>query len=865
MKFKSDSYVAVKSSDNAHWYMTAGWQGQVTSATLYNTKTLTNADKLYIPGGKQVTFTLTDNGDDTYVLSYEAVCTHESHNQDGLCIVCEETVLHSYQANVCTICGYEKPLLDYYLFGYINGADYADKADGENLGVYKFEDGTLVAYFTADSYVAVKTSDNQNRYMTDGYQEGKTTVTLIHADSILSEDKLFVPGNMKITFTLVDNGDDTYQLSYEAVVCPHDSHDATGICDLCAQTVSHRYVEGVCACGVVCAHSYQNGICTICTLACAHSWSDGVCGICESRCVHSWTEGACQTCGSVCARNWIEGECCICSIGCTHEWSEGKCGICGVACTHTYRNNICTNCGFVKPATDYYLFGHINGEDYAWGENAGELGEYKFVDGILVVTFQQDSSIGLKAGNNSGWYMTDGEQGSSTTVVLYNTAAISSGTLLTVPGGKEITFTLVDNGDDTLTLHYVAVDCPHESHSTDGICIKCGSAVAHSYESVTIVPTCTDGGYTTHTCTCGASYTDAETAATGHSWVDGRCGNCGETCQHSYEDGVCAACGMAEPKPALNLSYPSLSFEDPIQYNVYFTLENLELSDVTQMGLITFPERMEDGTIADAWEIFTGYSVNNGVYMAHTAGIPAKNLGDVVYMNAYAEVADGTYIYSQIAGYNAVTYANTILSGEDESAKALVVAMLNYGAAAQEYFGYNTDNLMNAELTTEQLALVESYDETMIDDAAQADSTKVGIFVHNGGYSSMYSTVSFEGAFAINYYLSTRYTPDSAPVFYYWDAATYNSVEELTSDNATGILDMVQDGEKWFAAVSGIAAKEIDQTYYTAAIYTAGETIYTSPVISYSLGSYCESIAGNGTTFGAATAVYGYYAKAYFA
>ena len=52
--------------------------------------------------------------------------------------------------------------------------------------------------------------------------------------------------------------------------------------------------------------------------------------------------------------------------------------------------------------------------------------------------------------------------------------------------------------------------------------------VGHSYETVVTNPTCTEGGYTTHTCAiCGDSYTDSETEAAGHSYVDGTCTVCG--------------------------------------------------------------------------------------------------------------------------------------------------------------------------------------------------------------------------------------------------------------------------------------------------------------------------------------------------
>ena len=321
---------------------------------------------------------------------------------------------------------------------------------------------------------------------------------------------------------------------------------------------------------------------------------------------------------------------------------------------------------------------------------------------------------------------------------------------------------------------------------------------------------------------------------------------------------------QAVAAPTLSLNYPTVSFEDEIFYNVYFDVD--DMSSVTEMGLITFDSKLESGTIDDALTMISGYDVVNGVYTARTNGIPAKNMGDAVYFKAYAKLTDGTYVYSDIAGYNAIAYANTVLSSDaSDSAKALVVAMLNYGAAAQVQFGYNTDSLMNAGLTAEQLALVDAYSESMVDDVVAADSSKVGLFVHNGGYADLYPTVSFEGAFSINYYFETAYTPDAAPTFYYWDAATYASADELTAENATGTVTMVADGDCWVGTVDGIAAKQLDQTYYIAGVYTVGDTTYYSPVVSYSLGSYCETLAAQGNAFGAATAVYGYYAEAYFA
>ena len=59
----------------------------------------------------------------------------------------------------------------------------------------------------------------------------------------------------------------------------------------------------------------------------------------------------------------------------------------------------------------------------------------------------------------------------------------------------------------------------------------------HSYRAVVTDPTCTTGGYTTHTCAvCGDSYVTDHTEPLGHSWVGTRCSRCGITRQTPFDD-----------------------------------------------------------------------------------------------------------------------------------------------------------------------------------------------------------------------------------------------------------------------------------------------------------------------------------------
>ena len=435
-------------------------------------------------------------------------------------------------------------------------------------------------------------------------------------------------------------------------------------------------------------------------------------------------------------------------------------------------------------------------------------------------------------------------------------------------------------------------------------CSKCGMTekatiekTSHNYGSysTTLEPTCTTAGSKQKVCTdCGKIYTE-EIAATGHSYSEkvttaascGKegvktftCANCGDTytesipaLEHNYVDGTCQSCGEQEKvevlQPSFEFTGASLLFEDEIFYNFYFMPSNT--ADVVEYGVITFTTKLADGTHADAVDVIPGAVDNgDGTYTVRTNGIPAKEMGDWLYFRVYAKLSDDSYAYATTYGYRATAYANTVLSGNsDAKTKALMVAMLNYGAAAQTYFSHNTDSLMNASLTEDQKALVDGYSADMLGGIVAADSSKTAAFPKDSTCYTPRIAVGFEGAFAVNYYFTPKHTPDGELTMYYWDAATYNSISEMTRENATSVMTLEKQPDgSYLGAVEGIAAKEVDSTIYVALVYTSGGTEYCSGILAYSLGTYFKSVAGGTSTaqpLGAAVAAYSYYAKQYFA
>lgn len=111
----------------------------------------------------------------------------------------------------------------------------------------------------------------------------------------------------------------------------------------------------------------------------------------------------------------------------------------------------------------------------------------------------------------------------------------------------------------------------------NGVCTVCGHQTGqsggvhhtHAYKEQVTAATCTAGGYTTHTCACGRSYTDSFTPALGHRYTAAvttaatcteagvrtyTCTVCGDSftevipaAGHRYADGICTVCGAADP------------------------------------------------------------------------------------------------------------------------------------------------------------------------------------------------------------------------------------------------------------------------------------------------------------------------------
>ena len=124
---------------------------------------------------------------------------------------------------------------------------------------------------------------------------------------------------------------------------------------------------------------------------------------------------------------------------------------------------------------------------------------------------------------------------------------------VTVEGGgsKKVIYTTDTSVSVTIKRRELHCDVTVESRNTkyanysssSYASFKCVEAHEHSYTAVVTPPTCTERGYTTHTCSCGHSYVDTYTDALGHAWDGGTVTKQPTETETGVKTYTCTRCG----------------------------------------------------------------------------------------------------------------------------------------------------------------------------------------------------------------------------------------------------------------------------------------------------------------------------------
>ena len=136
---------------------------------------------------------------------------------------------------------------------------------------------------------------------------------------------------------------------------------------------------------------------------------------------------------------------------------------------------------------------------------------------------------------------------------------------VTVEGGgsKKVIYTTDTSVSVTIKrreLHCnVTVDARNTKYasysSSSYASFRCVEAHEHSYTAVVTPPTCTEKGYTTHTCACGDSYVDTYVDALGHAWDNGKVTKEPTETETGVKTFTCTRCGETKTEVIPPLSH----------------------------------------------------------------------------------------------------------------------------------------------------------------------------------------------------------------------------------------------------------------------------------------------------------------------
>lgn len=309
---------------------------------------------------------------------------------------------------------------------------------------------------------------------------------------------------------------------------------------------------------------------------------------------------------------------------------------------------------------------------------------------------------------------------------------------------------------------------------------------------------------------------------------------------------------LPDPEDLVVLVGRSLLFKDIVKMRFYFNISATGVVTATpeNSGLLVWTAEeyaaLDSYTVENAGQQIRGLTHSVNGYYADTMGIPAKNMVDTLYVRAYVILPDGSYEYSEVTEFSPVMYAQLILQKEDaaDTMKELAIALMNYGAAAQVYFNYKTDNLMNAWLTEEQRDYAWSND--MIN-ALPKDTSK---YLYAGDDRIVWrgSSVTFVGAVNQNFYfqIPEELTENAQKIeLLYWTQSDYDALSQLTVENARKVTYSLEEGR---AVIEGTAAKDLGKAFYFAVhiVYEDGEVF--SEIHVDSAHDYARRVLSSGTT-----------------
>ncbi len=226
-------------------------------------------------------------------------------------------------------------------------------------------------------------------------------------------------------------------------------------------------------------------------------------------------------------------------------------------------------------------------------------------------------------------------------------------------------------------------------------------------------------------------------------------------------------------------------------------------------------------------------------YKFEYKNIASKDMNTKIYARICAVTKDGKKIYGEEpkSGYGITDYAKNMM--KDEKLKPLLVTMLNYGAAAQDYFGSDDEPvnriLADADRAVDGTKIYDNRAETIAEGSAKCASEIKG------------KTLTLDGDISINYYTSYRDADNLEYGMLFWTERAFKAASEHVAGTETyRSNDYEKNGEYIVFSYKNIVSSAMNDRIYARLYVRSGSSYTYGDIDSYSVGDYAASKISKG-------------------
>ena len=272
----------------------------------------------------------------------------------------------------------------------------------------------------------------------------------------------------------------------------------------------------------------------------------------------------------------------------------------------------------------------------------------------------------------------------------------------------------------------------------------------------------------------------------------------------------------------------TLNLRGTISMIFYGSFEGFDVSNVRML----FWDKPQSSYVAETAERIVECSGKdkNG-YRFEYKNIVSKDMSKQVYARLMATDANGAVRYGSIPKepYSVMAYAKNMR--KNSALKPLLVKMLNYGTAAQEYFGSDSEPpnsiLSEGERVTNNTKIYKSEASTITEKNGEKSSAVI-----SG------KTISLEGDISINYYTYFPKSVEESGVLFWDEYAFHKNSEHVLGTESRKVTDYETSGQYRIYSYENIVSKQMTSPVY-ARTYTKENGKYKyGDIEKYSVSDY---------------------------